>query len=238
MRAPCRETNRIAFRCIMCDVKDGVCRMRIGACLRRRFIVHIILPYPLIANAKCQACPAARAPCILNIETPTCIIAITAVGGIVFIRIPTELYILRTKTQYVSAVIRNRCVRLDAVAAQEPSTAIPLRCPMRKERKRTALRREQITHPKIVLIDHVVILNIILPYIIRSAFIPQGNIGLTESLKVPIRRIVILYMIRGYIISCLHRPSGSTWRNILACRWINRLRNFSVHIGVVAVQCQ
>ena len=109
---------------------------------------------------------------------------------------------------------------------------------MRKVGETPALCVQQITNPEIVLVNYVVILDIVLPYIVWTALILKRNIGLPEALKTPIGRIVIPCLRRGYTIPGSYRPSWSAWREILACRWINGLWNLSFHIRVVAVQHQ
>ena len=64
---------------------------------------------------------------------------------------------------------------------------------MRKSRETASFCVQQITNPEIVLVNYVVILDIVLPYIVWMALILKRNIGLPEALKTPIGRIVILY---------------------------------------------
>ena len=57
---------------------------------------------------------------------------------------------------------------------------------MRKAGKTSSLCVQQITNPEIVLVNYVVILDIVLPYIVWTALILKRNIGLPEALKTPI----------------------------------------------------
>ena len=131
---------------------------------------------------------------------------------------------------------RNGCVRLDAVPLREPAAAVPFRIFRAISREVSALPLKQVMYPQVVLVDHMIILHIVLPFIVWTALVLQCNIRLLKTFIVPIPRDIGRMWRKSRRI-CNRPADPAVWIE-LSRHWIVASLKFPIHIGVISCQRQ